>query len=266
MLLSAIAPPVRSGSTPRGTVRIAILTYHSLDESGSPVSIAPRTFEQHLARLRDTGYAVLPLGEALAVSSAGQSRQPIAALTFDDGYASVYDVAAPLLARFGWRATLFAVSDYLGFDNQWPGQASFVPPAQLLSWPQLEELSHTGWEIGAHTRTHPDLTRLPTEHIEAEVVGGKHVLEDRLGRAVDLFAYPSGRYDQRVRSVVRGHFSAAVTTNMGWASEMSPRDALERIEMWDFARPGAYRLLGSKLMAPYLIACRAARRLRRLGG
>jgi peptidoglycan/xylan/chitin deacetylase (PgdA/CDA1 family) len=167
-----------------------------------------------------------------------------------------------VLASFGWRATVFAVSDYLGSDNQWPGQASFVPPSRMLSWEQLEELAHVGWEIGAHTRTHPDLTRLAPRDLEAEIVGGKRVLEDRLGRAVDLFAYPSGRYNPGVRSVVRRHFRAACTTDMGWASETSPPDALERIEMWDFARPGAYRLLGSRLMTAYVGGVRAVRGVR----
>lgn len=231
--------------------------YHSLDDTGSPISIAPGTFARHLRRLRDTGFTVLPLGEALA----DRSRRRLAALTFDDGYASVCDVAAPLIAEYNWRATLFAVSGYIGSNNQWPGQAAFVPRAPLLTWGQLGDLSSGGWEIGAHTRTHPDLTRLSTDLIEAEVAGGKRDLEDRLGRAVDLFAYPSGRYDHRVRAVVRRYYRAACTTDMGWVSASSPADALERIEMWDFARPGADRLLGSRLMSPYIAACRAARML-----
>jgi peptidoglycan/xylan/chitin deacetylase (PgdA/CDA1 family) len=238
-------------------VQLAILMYHSLDETGSPISIAPRIFARHLDRLHGTGYTVLPLGEALTTRASG----PIAALTFDDGYASVHEVAAPMLARVGWRATLFAVSGYIGSDNQWPGQAGFVPPAPLLTWSQLQALSGAGWEIGGHTRTHPDLTQLSTDQIETEVVGGKRDLEDRLGQAVDLFAYPSGRHDQRVRSVVRRYFRAACTTDMGWASDSSQPDALERIEMWDFARPGAHRILGSRFMSPYLAACRAARAL-----
>ncbi|MGI9146847.1 MAG: polysaccharide deacetylase family protein [Chloroflexota bacterium] len=247
-------------------MHLPILMYHSLDETGSRVSIAPYTFERQLRRLRDSGYSVLPLGEALAgrasTSAARHSTPRVAALTFDDGYASVYQIAAPLLANFGWRATLFPVSDYIGSHNQWPGQASFVPRAQLLSWTQLNELAGAGWEIGAHTRTHPDLTRLAPHELQAEVVGGKRILEERLGRTVDLFAYPSGRYDARVRTTVRHHFRAACTTDMGIASETSPWDALERIEMWDFARPGTHWLLGSKLMSPYVAACRAARMLK----
>jgi len=241
-------------------VHLAILTFHSLDHTGSRISVAPEVFVRQVGRLRNAGYLVLPLGEALQADP--RSARRIAALTFDDGYASVQETAAPVLARFGWRATIFVVSDYVGRDNQWPGQAAFVPPAGLLTWRQLQDFAAAGWEIGAHTRTHPDLTTLDPQGLEAEVGGSKRALEDRLGRAVDLFAYPSGKYDERVRAVVRRHFRAACTTDMGWASETSPLDALERIEMWDFARPGAYRLLGSRLMRPYVGAVRAARSLR----
>lgn len=234
--------------------------FHSLDHTGSRISVAPEMFVRQMVRLRDAGYLVLPLGEALQANP--RSAQPIAALTFDDGYGNIQDTAAPVLASFGWRATVFVVSDYVGRDNQWPGQAAFVPPADLLTWQQLQDLATAGWEIGAHTRTHPDLTEVDAARLETEVGGGKQALEDRLGRAVDLFAYPSGKYDERVRAVVRRHFRVACTTDMGWASETSPPDALERIEMWDFARPGAYRLLGSRLMRPYVGAVRAARSLR----
>jgi peptidoglycan/xylan/chitin deacetylase (PgdA/CDA1 family) len=249
-------------------VQLAILMYHSLDESGSRVSLTPRQFARQLERLHDAAYTVLPLGEALTeLWSAGDASKSLsrrlAALTFDDGYASVHQVAAPLLDRLGWRATIFAVSEYLGSNNRWPGQAEFVPSAQLLSWQQLGDLSRAGWEIGAHTRTHPDLTRLESPRLEDEIAGGKRQLEDRLGRCVELFAYPSGLYDERVRAIARRHFRAACTTDMGWASARSAPDALERIEMWDFGRPGAHHLLGSPLMRPYVALCRAARSRRR---
>jgi peptidoglycan/xylan/chitin deacetylase (PgdA/CDA1 family) len=234
--------------------------YHSIDDSGSPVSVSPKMLASHFDSLSAAGYTVLPLGEALArLWAPAPRRERLAALTFDDGYASVHKIAWPLLAHRGWRATVFAVSDYVGRDNRWPGQAAFVPAAHLLTWKQLEELTGAGWEIGAHTRMHPDLTGLSARELESEVVGGKVTLEDRLGYPVEFFAYPSGHYDERVRGLVRRHFRAACTTNMGWATTASDCDALERLEMWYFAQPGLHRLFLSHLMRPYVTLCRAAR-------
>src|SRR5439155_10707754 len=98
-------------------MRLPILTYHSLDESGSPVSVRPLMLRRHLASLHAAGYTALPLGEALACLApgglhSGLDSQParvparVVALTFDDGYASVYEHAYPLLASYGWRATV----------------------------------------------------------------------------------------------------------------------------------------------------------------
>lgn len=238
--------------------------YHSVDELGSPVSVSPTILARHLDSLEIAGYMVLPLGEAMtALREPGPRGRRIAALTFDDGYASVHSIVLPMLAARGWRATVFPVTDYIGRDNRWPSQASFVPTARLLGWEQLHELASAGWEIGAHTRTHPDLTNLLVSELDAEVAGGKASLEDRLGRVVELFAYPCGLYNARVRASVRRYYQTACTTDMGWVTQASPTDALERLEMWYFAQRGLHRLFLSHLMRPYVILCRAVRDSRR---
>jgi peptidoglycan/xylan/chitin deacetylase (PgdA/CDA1 family) len=243
-------------------VRLAILMYHAIDTRRSSVSVSPAMFAGHLAALAASGYTVLPLGEALQWldGRAHTNSQRLAALTFDDGYASTADIARPLLDGYGWRATVFAISGFVGQDNRWPSQAAEIPAAPLLTWAQLGELSSAGWEIGAHTRTHPDLTRLSSDEIEAEVAGSQRDLRDRLARPVDLFAYPMGRVDGRVGTVVRRHYRAACTTRMGFATPASAPHALERLEMWYFAQPGLHRLFGTRLMRPYAALCRAARR------
>jgi peptidoglycan/xylan/chitin deacetylase (PgdA/CDA1 family) len=248
--------------------RLPILTYHNLDETGSPVSVAPATFRSHLARLRAAGCTVLPLSEALARAGLGPgpagpgAGERVVALTFDDGYAAVHRYALPVLATYGWRATVFPVSDYLGRDNRWPDQPAFVPPDRLLSWAELRELASAGWEVGAHTRTHPDLTGLDAGAVAAEVLGGKAVLEDRLGLAVRTFAYPYGRHDPRVRAVVSAAFAAACTTSMGIAGRRSDVHALERLDMWYFSPAPTRRLLASPWMGPFAAACHAGRRAR----
>lgn len=244
-------------------MRLPILTYHSLDNSGSPVSVAPATFRRQLARLRGAGYVALPLGEALALlARPDEPRRRLVALTFDDGYASVREHALPALAPYGWRATVLPVSDYVGRDNVWPSQPSFVPRAPLLSWEGLAELAGLGWEIAAHTKTHPDLTRLDDDALEAEVVDGAARLEQHLGRPVKTFAYPYGKLNPRVRAAVQRRYDGACSTAMGLANRTSDRYALERVEMWYFSRWGLHRLLGSPGLAPYVGLCGAVRRAR----
>jgi peptidoglycan/xylan/chitin deacetylase (PgdA/CDA1 family) len=241
-------------------MRIPILTYHSIDETGSPVAVSPVMFHRQMTRLHEAGYQAVPLSEALACSAqSGAPNKRVIALTFDDGYSSVYHHALPVVAAYGWRATVFPVIDFVGVDNAWPGQPSFVPVATLMSWRELSEISALGWEIGAHTRSHPDLTRINDLALMDEVVQARLTLEDRLGQAVRVFAYPYGCHDKRVRATTRMNYDAACTTTMGIATDASDRHALERLDAWYFSQAPTQRLLASPLMGVYAGLCRVAR-------
>jgi peptidoglycan/xylan/chitin deacetylase (PgdA/CDA1 family) len=241
--------------------RLPILLYHSLDTSGAVVAVAPRVFEKHLARLRAGGYTVLPLREALDWLHRGGAGR-VAAMTFDDGYASVQEEALPRLEACGWRATVYAVGDYVGRDNDWPGQPAFVPRAPLMDWDGLRALAERGWEIGGHTRSHPDLRGLGPEALEDQLVQSKRQLERRLGVAVETLAYPYGYHDRPSCSLARQTYRAACTTTLRFASRVSDRWRLERLEMWYFAGARTQALLASPLMVPYLRLRAVGRELR----
>lgn len=241
-------------------MRLPILTYHQLTETPSAVSVAPAAFRRHLARLAAAGYRVVPLGEALTVLAAEPDGDPkLAVVTFDDGYQSVCDEAWPALAAYGWRATVFPVSDYVGRGNDWPRQPLLAPPAPLMGWAALRALADAGWEIGGHTRTHPDLCSLGDAALADELRGSKAALEERLGRPVATFAYPYGRYDARVRAAVRAVHAAACTTRMAVAGPRSDRWALERLDAYYFQGSVLPHVLATPLTPPYVAAVRALR-------
>lgn len=239
-------------------MKVPILTYHSLDESGSPVSVSPSRFRHHLDALGAAGWTGVPLREALAPAGSASSRA--VALTFDDGYANVLRHALPALASRGWRATIFPITRYVGGDNRWPGQSPLIPVADLLDWNELGELVAAGWEIGAHTETHPDLT--VARNLEDELFGATARLEERLGESVTSFAYPYGRHDARVRAAVRGRFARACTTSMGIARAADDRQTLRRLDMRYFTTDAACRLLASPLLEAYATFCHAWRQSR----
>lgn len=101
----------------------------------------------------------------------------------------VYDQAFPILQRYGLSATIFLTVGVKGKETQ----AERLPSTSgrsMLRWYQMKEMQRSGIAFGAHTLTHPDLTRLPGDHLEAEVVGGgKAAVEDALGTEVTSFAY-----------------------------------------------------------------------------
>lgn len=136
-------------------------------------------------------------------------------LTFDDGYADLYDNAFPLLEQFGLKATVFIVTGAVGGMSHWTTDSAYVP-RQLLSRAQISEMRRYGVQFGSHSVTHQKLTDLGNTRLRSEVVDSKAMLEDLLGEEVTSFAYPSGRVDERVRGVVaEAGYKIAFTTRPG---------------------------------------------------
>jgi peptidoglycan/xylan/chitin deacetylase (PgdA/CDA1 family) len=227
---------------------LAVLTYHSLDTSGSVVSVAPQTFADQMAVLAETGFRGVSLREALSHREAhGAWPERSVALTFDDGYANFYEEAAPALAQHDFTATVFVISGYVGKRNDWEPPPAGLGLREMLTWPQIIELSSAGIEIGAHTRAHRDLRRLSTSEAQGEIGGSRAEIEDRLGRAVESFAYPFGHVSLASLEIVRREFRAACTTELRRASE-EPLHELPRVDMYYLRAPRRLpRLLEGRL-------------------
>jgi len=139
-------------------------------------------------------------------------------VSFDDGYRSIARAAPPPLRERGWPGVLNLTVKNL---NR-PGG---------LSDRQVRRLIAAGWEIDAHSLTHPDLTGLDRRELEHEVFGSRDELQRRFGVAVDFFCYPSGRYDARVIAAVRrAGFLGATTTIDGLAAPDRPYE-LRRVRV-----------------------------------
>lgn len=137
------------------------------------------------------------------------------AVTFDDGYLSVYDKAFPILASRGIRGTVYVVASQIGGINQWDHSAGDYLE-HMMNADQINEMHRAGFEIGSHTLTHPHLSQLSDDELRAEVFDSKKLLEDVVGEAVTSFSYPYGDYDDRVRRIVmEAGYTNAVSTRLG---------------------------------------------------
>ena len=204
--------------------RSVILTYHSLDDSESVVSIPPSLFRQQMEFLAASGMPVVPLDQAL-------HRPGSVAITFDDGFCNLLDHAVPVLERLRLPATIFVVSEFCGRNNNWPSQPHGVPDLPLLSWDNLSALPPL-ISLGAHTMTHPDLRRLSAEECERELCECQGQIEQHLGRPVRCLAYPYGASSPQVRSLADRHFELAVGTSLRFLSTRSSRLDLPRIDTY----------------------------------
>jgi peptidoglycan/xylan/chitin deacetylase (PgdA/CDA1 family) len=232
--------------------RIPIITYHSIDNSGSIVSTSPDTFRRQIAALSAEGYRSRTLAELAEDVQAGNWPDPkTVILTFDDGFENFYSEAAPVLSEYSFSATVFLVTSKCGEFNEWSGNPDNLPKSRLLSWDQIRELSDSGFEFGSHTMTHPELTTISPEASEIEIRQSRTVIEDAIGRPVVSFAYPFGRFTPSVRQLVEETYATACSTNLGRIKPGSDMHALERLDAYYLSNPRSLEHLGSRWMDGY---------------
>jgi peptidoglycan/xylan/chitin deacetylase (PgdA/CDA1 family) len=192
---------------------IPILMYHSVsdeDESGVRAYFrtctAPSVFAEQMANLHSHGYSTCTLTQALdSLRSRRQSTTRLVVITFDDGYTNFYRQAFPVLNRFGFSATVFLPTAYIGdHPLQFKGR-------DCLTWTEVRELRNHGIVFGSHTVTHPQLRELNASAIDEEIVRSKKTIEERLGCTVDSFAYPYAfpQGDTEFRSMLRDALGCA---------------------------------------------------------
>jgi peptidoglycan/xylan/chitin deacetylase (PgdA/CDA1 family) len=220
---------------------LPILTFHAFDDQPSNTSFSPKVFRRGMARLHEERYRALNLLEATNFLRQGiPFPERSLVITFDDGYQTVYDEAFPILQRYSMSATVF-----LTVGERGPMSVAGVLPSlkgrSMLSWDNIREMHRWGITFGAHTLTHPDLTRLPLDQTGSEIYNSKSIIENALSSPVTCFAYPYGRYDDRIRELVRQHFLCACSDKFGLVTARSDLYSLERIDACYFR---THRLFG----------------------
>jgi peptidoglycan/xylan/chitin deacetylase (PgdA/CDA1 family) len=211
-------------------------------------------FERQM-RWLDREYEVVPLREFVSRLGAGGSLRSVAALTFDDGYAGVFEHAVPILEALGMPATIFIVADAVGSGCAfpWDMDGTFRP----ASWTQIREAVRRGMEIGVHSATHPSLPSLSGRELEREIGWSRATIGDALGVAPQFFAYPFGHWSPRVRDAVRSAgYAAGLTLDFGLNRRGADRWSLRRVNIPSGISHAAFESWTSGIAAPSLISPR----------
>jgi peptidoglycan/xylan/chitin deacetylase (PgdA/CDA1 family) len=234
--LYLVSPLMRS--TSERELYVPMLMYHSIsgeDESGLRAYFrtctSPDVFAEQMACLHSRGFQTCSPAQTVSQLQSGISAMPKpVAITFDDGYADFYRHAFPVLSRYNFSATVFLPTAYIGdtalqFKNR-----------DCLTWDEVRELSKYGVRFGSHTVTHPRLRDLSPRVINEEIVCSKQAIEQKIGCAVDSFAYPYAfpQEDTEFKMLVRellysAGYTTGVCTALGRASRNSDRLFLERL-------------------------------------
>jgi peptidoglycan/xylan/chitin deacetylase (PgdA/CDA1 family) len=185
---------------------MTILCYHAVDPAWkSTLSVTPGAFSDHsawLARHR----RVVPLTQAAArVTDSGRLPRGIVALTFDDGFASLYTHVFDNVVKMGLPVTIFLVAETLTRQGRPVDWVDGVAPGVLttLTAQQVLEMRDAGVEFGSHSYSHRDLTKLTQAECERDLKESRDILEDLLRQPVRSLAYPRGIFDERVLGAAR---------------------------------------------------------------
>jgi len=210
-----------------GGTRVPILMYHHVakappeaDAIRLDLSVDPAAFAQQMDWLLRNGYQAISLADLSEHLLAGHPLpgKPVV-LTFDDGYDDNYSQAFAILRHRGLSGTFFIITDVVGQ----PG---------YMTWQQIAEMTRADMLTAAHGRTHTDLALSGPESTTWQVTGSRTILEEKTGRPVRFYCYPSGRYTAQTISILRAQgYIGAVSTAYGATHTVATLFELKRVRI-----------------------------------
>jgi peptidoglycan/xylan/chitin deacetylase (PgdA/CDA1 family) len=219
-LLALLAGAAPAAAAERDTP-VPILLYHRIAApppgESQALYVPPRLFARQVRALARAGYTAVTLAQARRHWDGGRRlpSKPVV-LSFDDGFHDQYRHAARTLRARGWPGVLYLQFGRLGETG-------------AVTRRQVRRMLRDGWELGAHSLSHADLTEVGAEQLQAEVAGSRDALRRTFPEApVDSFAYPYGRFDAAVVAAVRAAGYADATTTRRGAAE--PGDGLHTLD------------------------------------
>jgi len=206
---------------------VPVLTYHYIssysgnDKVMKSLHTSATAFDGQMAYLKNNGYKVLSLDEVYKFINGGSfPGKKSVALTFNDGYSDFYKNAHPILAKYGFTAGVFIITNR-------PGEQGFV------SWSQLKKISQKGYTIGSQSVSNPNLTKVASARAKEEAKISKADLEGELGIKIKYFAYPYGAHNSTLMSYLKslGYWAGFTMDGINSSQENSiyaiPRKTVE---------------------------------------
>jgi len=170
-----------------GIVHCTILLYHhvAISPIESQYYIHPENFALQMKALDEWGYTPIPLSLLVkAIEEGAKLPEKPVVISFDDGRLDIYETAFPIMQEYDFPGVFYVISGGLGDEG-------------LVGVVELQEMAAAGWEIGSHSHSHADLSKISGDASYREVVSSREVLEDALGFPVRSFAYPFGTITEK---------------------------------------------------------------------
>lgn len=231
---------------------IPVLMYHHVNpHKGDMITVTPEVFDGQMRHISEAGYRTLDIDELVSYLHGGLVlEQKAVAVTFDDGWLDNYLFAWPILEKYGIKAAVFIVTDWV---EEASGGDAAVPAAVpvhgeskglvfrglcrqvILNWDLISKMSGSGLvNFYSHTRSHAECDKIAPAALLEELTASRTVIEERLKRPCPYLCWPRGKYnDAAVSSARDAGYKALFTTNAGVVTTGSDPFAISRIVVKD---------------------------------
>jgi peptidoglycan/xylan/chitin deacetylase (PgdA/CDA1 family) len=227
-IIIPLKPFDRGGLSPTRYRAVPVLTYHNLSKTESNImTVTDAAFDQQMKYLKDNGYRVITLNQLYDfVKFNSPLPEKSVLITFDDGWRSTWEIGLPILKKYGFPATVFIYTDFIG-----------QTPDKSLTWDMVQELQNNGVDIQCHSKTHRDLTLMTANEqfeqyynaLNLEMTLPSNLVQEKLKRRCDYLAYPYGATNRLVSSLAEKHgYRLAFTVNRGSAPFFSDLYRIDR--------------------------------------
>ncbi len=179
-----------------------ILMYHSISETPTyPWAVSTENFKRQMEVVAQSDLQVIGLDGMIQLLNDGKPVAGKLVITFDDGYVDNLEIAAPIMAQYGFTATIFVTTGFVGKHNDWD-TGEGIEPLSLLDWDGFRELSGMGHLLGGHSHRHVNLAEIddPVAEIEEPI----RLIRREIGQEFIPFAYPYGKWNSVAREAVIG--------------------------------------------------------------
>ena len=231
---------------------VPVFMYHHVNNhKGDMVTVTPETFEMQMQYLNKAGYRTLNTSELLSyINGDLQLKEKSVMITFDDGWLDNYIHAYPVLKKYGIKAVIFLVTNWINEASEKISENNPYMPTHdeagtlirqneehrvVLNWDMVREMQESGLvEFHSHTQNHLKCHHLSENDLSEEMRASKKVIKDRLGSICSCLCWPMGRYNNlAVKTAEEAGYKALFTTNHGIVNEGSDPLAIRRIAVKD---------------------------------
>jgi len=230
-------------------MRVPVLLYHALfdgDLSDENYEISRDEFELHIKYLYDNGYRSLLVDDFFSTDIPGKSEEKCVAITFDDGRSSDYEMAFPVLKRYGFVATFFVTVDWIGRER-------------YVEWSQLKEMNRAGMSIQSHSLSHPFLSDLGEDDLYRELNESRQLIERELNVPVDVLSIPGGFFSRDVLTMARETGYKGVCTSVPGLNRLGSNAGFLKLNRFVMTRRVSFQNFKSivNMEHGYVAACLA---------